>query len=99
MKKSYDKGKYFLDESDKATPRDMVERIQSLAEKLNIRNLEIVTDTSALEWNRKKSKGFFSKRTGKITIVLPNHSSIFDAEQTLLHEGCELLSNYFIFDI
>ena len=66
---------------------DMVNRVQSLAEKLNIRNLEIATDTSALEGNRKKSKGFFSKRTGKITIVLPNHSSIFDAEQTLLHEA------------
>ena len=66
---------------------DMVNRIQSLAEKLNIRNLEIVTDASVLEGNRKKSKGFFSKRTGKITIVLPNHSSIFDVEQTLLHEA------------
>lgn len=66
---------------------DMVNRIQFLAEKLNIRNLEIVTDISALEGNRKKSKGFFSKRTGKITIVLPNHSSIFDVEQTLLHEA------------
>ena len=66
---------------------DMVNRVQSLAEKLNIRNLEIVTDTSALEGNRKKSKGFFSKRTGKITIVLPNNSSIFDVEQTLLHEA------------
>lgn len=66
---------------------DMVNRIQSLAEKLNIRNLEIVTDTSALEGNSKKSKGFFSKRTGKITIVLPNNSSIFDVEQTLLHEA------------
>lgn len=66
---------------------DMVNRIQFLAEKLNIRNLEIVTDISALEGNRKKSKGFFSKKTGKITIVLPNHSSIFDVEQTLLHEA------------
>ena len=36
--------------------RDMVHRIQSLAEKLNIRNLEIVTDTCALEGNSKNQK-------------------------------------------
>ena len=65
----------------------MIAHIQELAEKLHLDNVEIVTDASTLEGRRGKAKGFYSRSTGKITIVIPNHSSVFDAEQTLLHEA------------
>lgn len=65
----------------------MAERIQELAERLNLDNVEIVTDASQLEGKRAKAKGFFNKRTGKITIVIPNHHGEIDVEQTLLHEA------------
>lgn len=62
-------------------------RIQELAEKLHLENVEVVTDTTTLEGKRATAKGFYNKRTGKITIVLPNNRSMIDAEQTLLHEA------------
>ena len=65
----------------------MTERVKSLAEKLHLDNVEVVTDASTLEGKKQRAKGFYSKSTGKITIVIPNHSSTFDVEQTLLHEA------------
>lgn len=65
----------------------MVEKVESLAEKLHLDNVEIVTDASTLEGKKQRAKGFYSKSTGKITIVIPNHTSTFDVEQTLLHEA------------
>lgn len=65
----------------------MVERVQELADSLHLDNVDIVTDTSTLEGMRKRAKGFYSRSTGRITIVIPNQSSVFDAEQTLLHEA------------
>ena len=65
----------------------MVDRVKKLAGKLHLGNVEIVTDADALEGKKKRAKGFYSKSTGKITIVIPNHTSTFDAEQTLLHEA------------
>ena len=67
--------------------RRMAERVSALAEKLHLGNVEIVTDASTLQGRRAKAKGFYSRSTGKITIVVPNHASAFDAEQTLLHES------------
>ena len=67
--------------------RRMAERVSALAEKLHLGNVEIVTDLSGLQGKRKEAKGFFSRSTGRITIVVPNHASAFDAEQTLLHEA------------
>lgn len=65
----------------------MAERVESLAEKLHLDNVDIVTDAYTLEGKKQRAKGFYSKSTGKITIVVPNHSSVFDIEQTLLHEA------------
>lgn len=65
----------------------MVDKVESLAEKLHLDNVEIVTDASTLEGEKQRAKGFYSKSTGKITIVVPNHASVFDIEQTLLHEA------------
>ena len=65
----------------------MATRIQNLAERMHLDNVEVLTDTSQLEGKRAKAKGFYNKRTGNITIVIPNNYSTIDAEQTLLHEA------------
>ena len=65
----------------------MTEHLQELADKLHIGNLNIVTDISTLTKENRKAKGFYDNATGQITIVIPNHSSTFDVEQTLLHEA------------
>lgn len=65
----------------------MAERVEILAEKLHLDNVEIVTDASVLDGKKQRAKGFYSKSTGKITIVIPNHTSASDVEQTLLHEA------------
>ena len=65
----------------------MAERVERLAKKLHLDNVEVVTDASTLEGKKQRAKGFYTKSTGKITIVIPNHVSTFDVEQTLLHEA------------
>ena len=65
----------------------MTQRVQELAEKLHLDNVDIVTDASTLQGRRAKAKGFYSRSTGRITIVIPNHASVYDVEQTLLHEA------------
>jgi len=65
----------------------MAERVERLAKKLHLDNVEVVTDASTLEGKKQRAKGFYTKSTGKITIVIPNHSTAFDVEQTLLHEA------------
>ena len=67
--------------------RRMVGRARSLTEQLGLDNVEIVTDVSTLEGRKARAKGFFDPKTGKITIVIPNHTNSFDVEQTLLHES------------
>lgn len=67
--------------------QQMVERANELAETLHLDNVEIVTDARTLEGKKAKAKGFYSTSTGKITIVIPNHSNIADVEKTLLHES------------
>lgn len=65
----------------------MVARVQELAQRMHLDNVEIITDSSQLEGKRATAKGYFNKRTGKITIVIPNNVSTIDVEQTLLHEA------------
>ena len=68
--------------------RKNIERhIKELVGKLHLDNVEIVADASELTGKRAQAKGFYNKKTGKITIVLSNHSNIADIEQTLLHEA------------
>lgn len=67
--------------------QQMAERANELAETLHLDDVEIVTDASTLEGKKAKAKGFYSTSTGKITIVIPNHSNIADVEKTLLHEA------------
>ena len=65
----------------------MVNAVQKLAETLHLDNVDIVTDASTLQGRRAKAKGFYSRGTGRITIVIQNHTSVYDVEQTLLHEA------------
>lgn len=65
----------------------MISRVQDLAKKLHLDNVEIVTDTSKLKGRRAKAKGFYSRDNGKIVIVVPNHVDMADIEQTVLHEA------------
>lgn len=65
----------------------MVNAVQKLAETLHLDNVDIVTDASTLQGRRARAKGFYSRGTGRITIVIPNHTSVYDVEQTLLHEA------------
>ena len=65
----------------------IVDSVMSLAERLHLGNVEIVTDASALSGKEARAKGFYTKSTGKITIVVPNNISAEDAVQTLLHEA------------
>ena len=65
----------------------MIRRAENLARKLHLNNVEIVTDVKALSGRRAKAKGFYNRAAGKITIVIPNHTSEFDVAQTLLHEA------------
>lgn len=67
--------------------RRMENAANRMVEKLGLDNVEIVTDASTLKGDKAKAKGFYSPSTGKITIVLPNHVSVFDVEQTILHEA------------
>ncbi len=66
--------------------RYMRQRVQELSARLNV-DIEIVEDASTLEGRRATSKGFYNKRTGKITVVLPNNRNIADVEQTVFHEA------------
>lgn len=65
----------------------MINRIRELADRLHLDNIETVTDSNSLQGKKAKAKGFYSKSSGKITIVIPNHASREDVEKTLLHEA------------
>lgn len=65
----------------------MISRIRELADKLHLNNIETVTNSNSLQGKKAKAKGFYSKSSGKITIVIPNHASVEDVEKTLLHEA------------
>ena len=70
--------------------RNMADAVRELAEKLHLDNVEIVTEPMEVKDRRGKvhhPKGFFNTKTGKITVVIPNHANVDDAVQTLLHEA------------
>ena len=65
----------------------MISRISEFADRLHLDNIETVTNSNSLQGKKAKAKGFYSKSSGKITIVIPNHASVEDVEKTLLHEA------------
>jgi hypothetical protein len=62
-------------------------RVEELVKKLHLTNVEVIEDASGLNGRRAKAKGFFNRRTGKITIILRNNLNASDIEVTLLHEA------------
>ena len=66
---------------------EMRERVESLAERMHLDGVEIVEDAGSLPGRESRAKGFFDTKTGRITVVLPNHGSVADAERTLMHEA------------
>lgn len=73
--------------SSRPTVANLQAHAAKIVERLHLTNVEIVTDALQLEGKQRTAKGFYNKRTEKITIVLPNHASTADVEQTLLHEA------------
>jgi len=66
--------------------------VSELSDKLNtpvrlIKDMnEITDDNASLQLRKKTSKGWFDPKTGEIVIVLPNATSVADAQRTMLHE-------------
>lgn len=50
-------------------------------------DVEVLEDTDNLKDKKKTAKGWYDVTSGKITVVLPNHTSNADVMATLLHEG------------
>lgn len=65
----------------------MTERVNELASRLHLDNIEAISDTSGMDPVLATKKGFYNKRTGKITVIVPNHLSAMDVEKTVLHEA------------
>lgn len=66
--------------------RRAVESVSDVAKKLGL-NVEVKTDTEGLTGRRARAKGWYDTKTGKIVIILPNHTSGQDVMRTILHEG------------
>lgn len=69
--------------SDSAMKRAKAEE---LSDRLSI-DIELVEDGNTLSGKKARAKGFYDLRSGKITVVLSNNTSIADIEQTVLHEA------------
>ena len=65
--------------------RLFAERARQVAEKLNLDNVEVLESTEGLTGKKATSKGWFDPKTGKITVVVPNHGSTTDITETVLH--------------
>ena len=73
-----------LDSSEERTRR-LRNEAENAARALGV-EVEIVDDPSTLEGKRAKAKGWFDPSTGKVTIVVGNHTSVGDIQATMLHE-------------
>lgn len=75
-----------------SSPEAMTEAARALSEQLGV-PVEIVTDVDsithpneAVEVKRRRAKGWYDKRTGKVAIVVPNHLDVEDVAATVFHE-------------
>lgn len=68
--------------------RNAVMAVSDMARRLNMSDrVDVLYDTEGLTGKKARSKGWFNPKTGRITIVLPNHTNQADVVNTLLHEG------------
>lgn len=65
----------------------LTDHAESVVQNLHLNNVEIVPDGSSLNGEQATAKGFYNKKTGKITIIASNHPDIADIEKTVLHEA------------
>ena len=66
--------------------RNAINAVTTMAERMGL-DVEVLATTDGLTGKKARAKGWFNSKTGKITLVLPNHSNQFDLVNTLLHEG------------
>jgi hypothetical protein len=71
----------------KAEASQMEQEARKLAELLHLDNIDFVSDGSAFEGKKARAKGWYSRSTGRITVVVGNHASVVDIMQTVLHEA------------
>lgn len=64
----------------------MTGKVNVLAKKLGV-EVEVLQSADDLVGKKRRAKGFFNKNTGKITVIVGNHSSVEDVEKTVLHEA------------
>lgn len=74
-----------------ANPVEIERLVRKLAESLHI-PVEIIRDTDTIgngigTERKRKAKGWYDTRTGKVSVVLPNMRGVADAEATVLHEA------------
>ena len=68
--------------------RNAFSAVKHWAGKMNLGDkVTVLTSTDGLHGKKARAKGWFDKKDGKITVVLPNHSDVSDVIRTLLHEG------------
>lgn len=70
-----------------ANTETLTNHAESVVQNLHLNNVEIVPDGSSLNGEQATAKGFYNKRTGKIVVVVSNHTDIADIEKTVLHEA------------
>ena len=66
---------------------EITQHAKAVASVLHLDNIEVVADDSIFEDKKATAKGFYNKKTGKITIIASNHTDIADIEKTVLHEA------------
>lgn len=81
-------GKGPYPDTEPSEERGRIRRVaEQAAELLHLDNLEILESGEGLEGAKARAKGFYDKKTGKITVIVGNHSSTRDMQQTILHEA------------
>lgn len=66
--------------------RNAVNAVKEMAQRMGL-DVEVLTTMEGLTGKKARYKGWFNPKTGKIVLVLPNHSNQYDLINTLLHEG------------
>ena len=102
VEKSYDAGKFLLEESKKETrmrsgdggygsvlAQTSAEAKSSHAERMSKKfntPMRIITDVKDLPASLRDKKGAFDVKSGEVIVVIPNHESVEDVAETVFHE-------------
>ena len=102
VEKSYDAGKFLLEESKKETrmrsgdggygsvlAQTSAEAKSSHAERMSKKfntPVRIITDVKELPASLRDKKGAFDVKSSEVIVVIPNHESVEDVAETVFHE-------------